>query len=356
MLQRPGKLVGKGTCKSSRDHRMWKALGSKGLCEIEEIGKEEAFIKMMQSLERFMRSHPEVWSEPSVQHLLVEIADTQYARSENSEAEERLHTVIMRMLFPMAKIMEAEQGSMKIEKLKMQEATLALQRVQEECHHALLNLTMQHNTSAKDLEELGKALEANRLAAEEAGRKLAERENQIHLMVQQQRDLVVRLVCGGPSEFIKWAREEIESQGLGDLDKELEQSWWPFTRVPDHSDDEKMLMDLMPDPECSITISSKEEGSTCQTPNQDVYKDTDKAPFAVTSVKNLSTKVLYLMVTETFRQVEESYRSVRGPLSLPSAVAGFWMGLAGRMTCLAIVTLFPQVMQKISTTSETTEV
>ena len=50
---------------------MWKALGSKGLCEIEEIGKEEAFIKMMQSLERFMRSHPEVWSEPSVQHLLV---------------------------------------------------------------------------------------------------------------------------------------------------------------------------------------------------------------------------------------------------------------------------------------------
>lgn len=49
----------------------------------------------------------------------------------------------------MAKIMEAEQGSMKVEKQKMQEATLALQRVQEECHHALLDLTKQHNRSAR---------------------------------------------------------------------------------------------------------------------------------------------------------------------------------------------------------------
>lgn len=203
----------------------------------------------------------------------------------------------------------------------------------------------------RDLEELGKALEANRLAAEEAGRKLAEREKQIHLMMQKQRDLIVRLVCGGPSEFIQWAREEIESQGLVDLDKELEHSWWPFTREPDHNDDEKML-NLMPDPECSITISSKEEDSTCQTQNQYVYEDGDNSSFPVTSVKNLSRKLPCLMVSETFRQMEESYGSVKGPLSLPSAVAGFWIGLAGRMACLAIVTLFPQVMQKLASTSE----
>jgi len=54
-------------------HRMWMAKGPspKGLSEIEEIENEEVSIKMMQSLERFMRSYPAVWSESSVQHLLV---------------------------------------------------------------------------------------------------------------------------------------------------------------------------------------------------------------------------------------------------------------------------------------------
>ena len=191
----------------------------------------------------------------------------------------------------------------------------------------------------RDLEELGKALEENRLAAEEAGRKLAEREKQVNLMLQKQRDLVVRLVCGGPSEFVQWAREEIQSQGLGDLEKELEQSWWPITRVVGDQIDE----DMMPAPECS----GKEEDGAYQ--NQYGYEDGD---MSITSVKNVSVKLLCLMVTETLRQAEESYGTLRGPLSLPSAVAGFWMGLAGRMTCLAIVTLFPQVMQKMDAISE----
>ena len=78
-----------------------------------------------------------------------EIGDTQYAHSENCEAEERLHTVMMRMLVPMAKIMEAEQESMKVERQKIQEATVALQKVQEECHHALIGLTKEHERSAR---------------------------------------------------------------------------------------------------------------------------------------------------------------------------------------------------------------
>jgi hypothetical protein len=98
--------------------------------------------------------------------------------------------------------------------------------------------------------------------------------------------------------------------------------------------------DMMPAPECS----GKEEDGTYQT--QYGYEDGEM------SVKNVSMKLLCLMVTETLRQVEESYGTLRGPLSLPSAVAGFWMGLAGRMTCLAIVTLFPQVMQKMDAISE----
>ena len=67
MLQ-PRKHAGRATYKPSRDYRMWKAVASKGLCEIEEIDREE---KTMQSLERFMRAYPAVWSESSVQHLLV---------------------------------------------------------------------------------------------------------------------------------------------------------------------------------------------------------------------------------------------------------------------------------------------
>jgi hypothetical protein len=67
--------VGKATCKSPRDHhhhRMWKAPSSpKGLGEVEQIDKEEVSIKMIQSLERFMRAYPAVWSESSLQHLLV---------------------------------------------------------------------------------------------------------------------------------------------------------------------------------------------------------------------------------------------------------------------------------------------
>lgn len=198
------------------------------------------------------------------------------------------------------------------------------------------NRTLIAFSSFRDLEELGKALEENRLAAEEAGRKLAEKEKQIHLMLQKQRDLVVRLVCGGPSGFLKWAQEEIQSQGLVDLDKELEQSW----RVPSHDDDK--VLTPMPAP----------EDRTVQPLNQYVYEGGDKSSFPAASLRRLFTKLLCLMVSETLRQMEESYGRVRGPLSLPSAVAGFWVGLAGRMTCLALVLLFPQVMPKSAATSK----
>ena len=202
----------------------------------------------------------------------------------------------------------------------------------------------------RDMGELVKALEENRLAAEEAGRKLAEKENQIHLMLQKQRDLVVRLVCGGPSEFLRWATEEMQSLGLVDLDKELQHSWWPNTRVSDRNDGDEVL-NSMPASECSTTFSAKEK-KICETLNQYIYEGGDKSCFPATSLKDLSIDLLCLVISETFRQMEESYESVKGPLSLPSAVAGFWMGLAGRMTCLALVTLFPQIMQKCVTTSE----
>lgn len=279
-----------------------------------------------------------------MQHLLVEIADTHYARSENREAEARLHTVIMRMLVPMVKIMEVEQESMKVERQKIQEATLALLRVREECQRALVDFTQEHARSARDLEELGKALEENRLAAEEAGRKLTEKEKQIHVMLQQQQDLVVRLVCGGPTEFLKWAREEIQSQGLVDLDSELEHAWWPITRVTtrDHKDEEEEKTP-MPNfaPECS-TPKEQEENKTTSTNcsnNQFVYSE---KPSLSTSTMTL----LCVVVSETFQQMVESCGRVKGPLSLPSAIAGFWMGLAGRMTYLAMVTLLPQVTHK----------
>jgi hypothetical protein len=61
---------GKGV-PSLQKSRTWKGPSAKGLGEIEEIGKEEVSNKMIQALERFMMAHPAVWSESSVQHLLV---------------------------------------------------------------------------------------------------------------------------------------------------------------------------------------------------------------------------------------------------------------------------------------------
>ena len=63
--------AGKTAGNMQRDHRVWKGVSPKGLGEIEEIDKEEVSNKMMQALERFMLAHPAVWSESSVQHLLV---------------------------------------------------------------------------------------------------------------------------------------------------------------------------------------------------------------------------------------------------------------------------------------------
>jgi len=50
---------------------MAKSVSPEGLGEIAAMKNEEVSIEMMQSVERFMRSHPSVWSESSVQHLLV---------------------------------------------------------------------------------------------------------------------------------------------------------------------------------------------------------------------------------------------------------------------------------------------
>lgn len=68
---------------------------------------------------------------------------------DNIGSEERLQAVIMRMLVPMARIMEVEQQSVMEERLKIQEATLALLRVQEECQHALADVTNEHERSAR---------------------------------------------------------------------------------------------------------------------------------------------------------------------------------------------------------------
>lgn len=62
------------TRKPQRDHhhhRICMTTKGKGFGAIKEIENEEISTRMMQSLERFMRSYPSVWDEASVEHLLV---------------------------------------------------------------------------------------------------------------------------------------------------------------------------------------------------------------------------------------------------------------------------------------------
>jgi len=202
------------------------------------------------------------------------------------------------------------------------------------------------------------ALEENRIAAEEAGRKLTEKENQIHLLLQQQRDLVIRLVCGGPTEFLKWAKEEIQSHGLVDLHSELEHAWYHHNETlnpeaPKCSKELRNTSDslvvpayiktlFVQDP-TSMTTGERETSSCC---NLFGYKDSEKP-----ALTKLMMSLLCVAVSETLQQMVESYRRVKGPSSLPSAVAGFWIGLAGRMACLATVTMFPQLVHKSRSTS-----
>ncbi|XP_024367881.1 uncharacterized protein [Physcomitrium patens] len=316
----------KASCKSTRDYQMWKALFPKGLCEIEEIEKEEVSTKLMQSLERFMREYPAIWSESSMQHLLVEIADTQYASSSNSVAEERLHTIIMHILVPMAKIMEAEQGHMKAERQKIHEATLSLQRVQDECNNALLALTQEHDRSA-------------RIAAEQAGRRLTEKEKQIHGMLQKQRDTLVRLVCGGPRRFLHWAREEIQFHGMVELEKDLEQVWYSISRALYHEENTTPNA-----PECSSCTSYEQGKDEAAQTNRAVFKNGEKSSTLPMSMTDLAVNLLSLVVSEIWQQTLESYERVKSPFSLPCAIIGFWFGIAARMTYLALVTLCPQVV------------
>ncbi|KAG0594921.1 hypothetical protein M758_UG122500 [Ceratodon purpureus] len=344
---------GKGV-PSLQKSRTWKGPCSKGLGEIEEIGKEEVSNKMIQALERFMMAHPAVWSESSVRHLLVvesspqlvgflfhEVADTRYA----SEAHEHLQTIINRILVPMAKIMEAEQEVMMAERQTNHQATLVLQRAREECHHALEAMKQEHDRSAKDLEELQKALDENRAAAEEAGKKLAAKEKEIHDMVEKQRNLVTRLVCGGPTVFMEWAREELQSHGLADqFDEELWHTWQLAMAVPDQVEDRMLVPD-----ECSSNSYAKTpqyEDSSLRS-NQSIGKSSAKP----TLPASWSVKLLCLVISEVGRQMEESYDRVKSPLSLPSVVAGFWIGLARRFTYLAVSSLLPKLVEPQSKSS-----
>lgn len=312
-------------------HRMFMAKGvsPKGLGEIGEMENEEVSIKMMQSLERFMRSYPSVWSELSVQHLLVEVADTRYASLPNGEAEERLRTIINRILVPIANIVEEEQGFIVVERQKIRDATLVLHTVQEECHLALADLKQEHDLSRRDLKELAKALEENRMAAEETGRKLASKEKQIQEIQQKQRNLVIRLVCGGRPEFLRWAREEIQSRNLVDLSKDLEHTWGVPYQVEGHMFNSDQYLNNSPaneSPETSLR-------------NWIDHKPSDKS--FLHNWMSATVKLLCVVGLEVLEQAGESFDRVKGPLSIPFVIAGFWIGIARRMTLLAVATLFP---------------
>lgn len=171
----------------------------------------------------------------------------------------------------------------------------------------------------RDMEELGKALEENRIAAEEARRKLTEKERQIHFLRQQQQETLLRLICGGPKLFLLWAREQIDARGLTELHAELEKAWWPILAKPAPPECSKSI-EPDPEPELSLVLS--------------------------TSMIDLPGTLLWIMASETIQQIMESCGRITGPFSLPAAVAGFWKGLAGRMSYLAMVTLFPEVMMQ----------
>lgn len=149
-------------------------------------------------------------------------------------------------------------------------------------------------------------------------------------MLQRQRNLMIRLVCGGPPEFLTWARREIQSCGLIDLNKELELAWG---------------RQIIPDPalihdQCSNNSLARESP---EMPWID-HEDGDKPCFRQWA--NVTVKLLCVVGLEVLGQVGESYGMVKGPLSIPAVVAGFWIGIARRMTFLAVATLCPQLVME----------
>nr|PNR53798.1 hypothetical protein PHYPA_007473 [Physcomitrium patens] len=344
-LLQPRKHAGKAPCKSQRDHRIWRTSTLKGLGEIEVIDKEEVSIKMMQSLERFMRAYPDVWSESSLQHLLVEIADIRYSSSQNCEADERLQTIINQILVPTAKILEDERGFMMVEREKIQEVNLALQRAQEAYHHVCADLKEEKDRSARYVEELGKALEENRAAAEEAERKLAAKEQQTNDIIERQKDIILRLVSGEPSGFVQCEREAIQTYGLVHLEDALKHILQQSSSVS-HQVENKILFSVDQISECSSS-SENERGNADFQIKRLVHEDGDKPALPI-SLTNLSVKLLGLVVSEVFQQMMESYGRVRSPLSVPWAIAGFWIGLTYRMIYLVVTTLFSEVVKFFS--------
>ena len=194
------------------------------------------------------------------------------------------------------------------------------------------------------MEKLRKALDENRVAAEEAGSKLAAKEKQIQDMVDKHRKLIVRLVCGGPTAFMEWAREELRLLGLSsDLDDEFARAWRIATTVPDQVEDKMLISDQFSDN--SPANASRHESSAIRSGQTSTagYEESAKPELPI-SWTNLSVKLLGLMFGEVFRQMEESYDRVKSPFSLPSVVAGFWLGLARRFTYLAVASLLPQLV------------
>lgn len=197
----------------------------------------------------------------------------------------------------------------------------------------------------RDVEELQAALDENRVAAEEARRKLAAKEGEIHALLEKQRNLLIRLVCAGPTAFIEWAREEMQSHGLTDeLENDLERAWRLAMTMPDQVEDKMLIPD-----QCSSTMhanASLHENSSIRS-NGSVNNYSAK-PALPTSWTNLSMKLLCSVGSEVISQMEESYDRVKSPLSLPSVVAGFWIGLARRFTYLALSSLLPQLVMATS--------
>lgn len=197
-------------------------------------------------------------------------------------------------------------------------------------------------SDSRYVEELGKALEENRAAAEEAERKLAAKEQQTNDIIERQKDIILRLVSGEPSGFVQCEREAIQTYGLVHLEDALKHILQQSSSVS-HQVENKILFSVDQISECSSS-SENERGNADFQIKRLVHEDGDKPALPI-SLTNLSVKLLGLVVSEVFQQMMESYGRVRSPLSVPWAIAGFWIGLTYRMIYLVVTTLFSEVVK-----------
>lgn len=182
---------------------------------------------------------------------------------------------------------------------------------------------------------MGKKIEESREVALEADLRLAEKEKEVDIMLYEQQQLLIRLVCGGPVTFVEWAREEIKKQGH-DLVEELEQVWW--VSCPSLVEDKLSLQ--------ADSISFKLNPELSYGPGE-IIKQVGVTSQETIPTKSMSEveKLLWSVISEVSHQVVVSYKRVaeKGPFALPSTLIGFWFALSGRMIHLGAATILSKL-------------